>query len=161
MQMEIDNQAVLELAAEKVVEECRDIHETVSQLVSEMVRRQVAESIKKTVEKAITEEVEKALREMVTPVDVFGDKTGEPTTIRASIVEQSRNYWLAKVDRKGQRTSYGGEPRAEYLMKTIASDEFGKQVKEHLPEIITGIKSALKKNLTEHACSEIDRLFKR
>lgn len=162
---EITREEVLELAAKKLVDACEYSDSTsIEERAEEMIRRKVGElfsetSIKSKIDQCLTAELEKLLGQEIIPVDIWGQREGSPTTIRAALAERARKFWDLPVDREGRESTYGGTPRHKKLMEEIVKSEFEKAVKENVDVIIGEFKAAVKADTTKMVHDHIDKLI--
>lgn len=169
MDFKVDQEAVLDLAAQKVADEYGDLGE-IEGRVDRLVRERVETVIGKTVDERIEAVLNGALADMldqtIQPVDVFGDKTGEATTIRATLGERAKDFWNTKVDQNGkpaERNSYGfssARTRAEWMLGNIVSDEFMNQIRQNAASIADAFKEAMRKDAHALVDKHINALIK-
>lgn len=162
---EITRDEVLELAAKKLVDSY-EFHDSdsLSERGEEIIRRKVNElfsetSIKTKIDQCLSAELEKLLSQEIVPVDIWGQREGSPTTIRAALAERARKFWDLPVDREGRESTYGGTPRHKKLMEEIVKSEFEKAVKENAEVIISEFKAAVKADTTKMVHDHIDKLI--
>jgi hypothetical protein len=116
-------------------------------------------SIKGKIDAAISDELQKLLGQEIVPVDIWGEREGKPTTIRAQLSERARKFWDVPVDNDGRESTYGGTPRHKRLMEQILKDEFAKAVKENAEVIVSEFKAALKVDASKLVSEHIDKLI--
>ena len=159
---EITKEEVLELAAKKLVE-CFADDGSISDQATEMIREKIKEAfanrLTKRIDEFLYEEMEKLLNQEITPVDMWGDKIGKPTTIRAQLAERARIFWDVKVNGDGKEESWGGTPRHEVLFRRICQDKFSEAIKENADVIATEFKAALKADAARISAEHIDKLI--
>lgn len=159
----ITREEILELAAVKLADQFGD-----AKHLSELAEREIEQRVKSAFESGLQirideflgSEMEKLLSQEICPVDIWGDKTGSPTTIRAQLAARAKDFWDVKVDQDGKSQCYGGNPRHEVLFKKIVKDEFDKAVKENCTEIVAAFKQALKVDAARITSEHIDKLIK-
>ncbi len=103
--------------------------------------------------------MERLLRAEIVPIDMWGEKTGSPTTIRDQLAERAKRFWEVKVNENGTESSWGGTPRSHALMATIMKDEFAKAVKENAEVIIAAFKTAITDDSVRLVTGHIDKLI--
>lgn len=163
MDFQIDQQALLDLAAEKLADQYADFESigcNVDALIRERVDKAVGSLIEERVEAALNAALEKTLNESVQPVNIFGEKVGEPTSIKATLVERAADFWNTKVKADGRPFGKGdtwgrkeAKTRAEWMLGRIVSDEFMAQVRANSVEIAETFKAAMR----EDAHALVDR----
>ena len=159
-----------DLAVNRLVEGVTSEHDLTT-AVKAAVERHVKELYADLIEKKVGEALDVALHQMldaqVTPVDIFGEPTGEPTTIRDTLVARTKGFWTDLVDSDGKLpkevTAWNRgkfQTRAQWMIGKMAADDFAEHVKDHSIEILTVLKGKLledgKKSLEHH----LNRLIK-
>ena len=137
-----------------------DYQGEVSDRISNAVDKKMQSEIDALAEKAMNDALDHALRQQVTPVDIWGQKTGEPKTLQAAIHEKARNFWLEKVGNNGRQSAYGGTPRYEYLLKDMVKEEFHEIIKDNLHEVVAGMKEAIRSDLKSQVDKNLDVFLK-
>jgi len=155
----ISREEILNLAAQKLADEfCHEesaLQTMASRLVEERVKKALAETMTSRINSFMDAEMEKLVQQVIVPVDMWGDATGKPTTIRESLAAKAVKYWSEKVDNEGRLTdsSYYGKPRHEWVFRKIVGDEFEKAVKQNIVELVAAFKDAIR----DSEKSKIDR----
>jgi hypothetical protein len=160
---EITKEEVLELAANKLVSEVDQDHallELAEARICDQVDKIVAKGLKERVDAVLTSEMEALLSKEIVPVDIWGEKAGTPTTIRAPLHQRARDFWNVSVDREGRENTYDGTPRHKLLMENILKDEFEKSVKANADVIVAEFKKALLLSSTKMITDHINRLIR-
>ena len=167
MELNIDSQAVIELAAQKVADQVMyaddDIQSVARKIIEAKIDRIWKENAEKAVLDAIDGAVSGALDRVYFSVDSFGQKSGEATTIRTQLVKQADAYWSQRVDRHGKPDtgSYGDKmTRAEYVMAQVCAEDFTKQMKQHAVSVTAAMKDGFRKQLAAHVDGLLDELFR-
>lgn len=159
----ITRDELLNLAADKLADQIGDTSELYSKAESEISKRisvLFAEGLKTKVDEFLTEEMSKIVSQEIVPVNIYGEREGQPTTIRATLAARAKEFWDVRVDDSGRPSSYGGEPRHQQLMKRILQDEFAKSVKQNADVIVAEFKKAIKADCTKLVSEHIDKLIK-
>jgi predicted transcriptional regulator len=158
----IGKDEILDLAATKLADEfgdAREIYERAAKVLRERIEEVVKTRVVFTVEATLFSEMEKIMREKVTPVDIWGEKTGEPTTIRAQLADKALVFWETKVSEDGKPTSYGGSTRAEQVMRKVAQEEFQKALRGSVSEVVVAFKASLKQGMAKSIEDHINHLI--
>lgn len=153
---------IVELAATKLVDEIignHDIPDRVDQMLLDRIEAATSKGLAERIEATLSAEMEKILRETITPVDIWGERTGEPTTIRDALAKRSREFWDLKVDKDGKPSTYGGRPRHEHLMSRLLNEEFTAAIKENATAIVAGFKTAVSADAGRLLAEHIDKLI--
>lgn len=162
MDFNITREEVLELAANKVADQMADYEETqglVNKLIRERVEQAFKESLTKRVDALLNETVLKLVDETVTPVDIWGERTGPPTTIRQALAQRARDFWLVKVNADGKEATYNGTERWKMFLQQVSKEEFTKAIQENIESIVTGFKEALRADTGKLLGEHIERLI--
>jgi len=139
------------------------IGDMVRTAVEKKVHTHVSESVLLSIDEVLRDKLSEVLEQEVTPVNIFGDKVGKPTTIKAALAEKAKDFWLQKVDKAGKPTdsTWGdAKPRYEFLIKENLRDSLDEVVKANVDDILKGFKSALREDCIKSLDSRISRYFK-
>lgn len=159
----VSRDELLNLAAEKLVEQLGDTEQLWTQaesMVSKRVNEVVCKGLKERVDAKLNEEMERVLSSVVTPVTIWGEREGQPTTLKAILSERAKKFWEVKVDSNGNESSWGGEPRYEKLMKELLRKEFDAAVKNNAELIVSEFKKALTADAQRIVAENIEKLIK-
>lgn len=168
MDLKIDNQAIIDLAAQKLADALMyanddDIKSIAVKMIEARINKIWADKAEKAVSDAIEAAVSGALDRVYCRVDSFGQQSGEPTTIRSQLVKQADAYWSQRVDRHGKpdNGSYGDKlTRAEYVMAQVCAEDFTKQMKQHAVSVTAAMKDGFRRQLAVHVDGLLDELFR-
>lgn len=158
---DIDAAAVLDLAAQKLADEIGDatrITEQVNRLLTQRIEEAMKAVVITKIDQIIDAQLEKMLNQTIQPVNIWGDKVGEPTTIANALSDRAKEFWNTKVDKNGKVVTDSwaareAKTRAEYMLGKIVTDEFAALVKTHAAEIL----SVMKERLRADAHAAIDK----
>lgn len=159
----ITREEVLNLAAEKLANDYaneEDLGSTVREMIKTRVTEAFASNLNTRIDGMLCEEMEKLLGQEICPVDIYGERTGTPTTMRAVLAERARVFWDTKVNSDGKQESYGGKPRHEWLFQKIVNEEFSKVVKQNIVNLVGSFKDALSASAIAITKEHIDSLIK-
>jgi hypothetical protein len=116
------------------------------------LREKVTQRINSIVDERIGAVVDELLVREFQPLDVFGDKAGEPTTIKKMLARSLQSWWTAPVDMQGKavpRNSYGHKTsRAEFLVSKVAKEVIDKDLSRELREFTSETKAEIRKQMT-------------
>ena len=161
-QLGIGKEEILDIAATKLADEFGDndeIYERATKVLRERIEEVVKTRVTLTVEAVLSSEMEKIMREKVTPVDIWGEKTGEPTTIRAQLADKALVFWTTQVSADGKPTTYGGTSRAEHVMRKVAQEEFQKALRQSVSEVVAAFKASLTNEMAKNIENHINHLI--
>ncbi len=162
--IEITPEDLIEKAAQKMADTVMDnceIHDQAIAIITTRINDFVKKKITVKVDTILMQEMGKILVQKITPVDIWGDSTGEPTTIKDQLAESAKKFWQVKVGADGKATNgYGGKPRHEWMMKAVVKEEFDNAIKENIKAVITGFKQALRDDSQKWLNGKINNIFK-
>lgn len=159
----ITKEEVLERAAEIMADRAAReeyIGDSVAKLIKDRVDKAVSAAIPAKIDAVLSVELERYLSTTYTPVDMWGEATGKPTTLRGSLHEQAQRFWEQKVDKSGKPSSYGGEPRYAWMFKEIVAEDFQKAVAQNVTNIVGALKDALRDNARAAIDKHIDTIIR-
>lgn len=155
----ITREEILELAARKIIDAYDESPgDMIREKVQSMVKAQVGPILQFEIELAMRAEIEKILSAKITPVDMWGEKTGTETTIREQLAKKARQFWDEKVDNEGKLSSYGGEPRHTRVVRQVLQEEFDKAIKTNAAEVVKEFAAALKASGAKLVAEHITKL---
>lgn len=155
----ITREEILNLAAEKLADQhgdFDDINTLAQKTICQRVDEYFAATVKSKIDTYLAETMHKLVSTEIAPVNIWGEKTGEPTTLRDAMAEKARDYWNVVVNDDGKPSDRWGAKltRAEWLMKKIVGEEFSAAMKQNLTDIVGTFKDALRiqaqKDIGEH-----------
>lgn len=123
----ITKEELLEKVAENLVE---DLHDGAKRQIEQFIHEEIKGQIRSQVSAIIMDTARKTFDGTFQPVNCFGEREGEPTTIREMFVQRAKEWWLQKVNSNGEpSTSYGSN-------KTMAQYHADKAMSEVTKEIM-------------------------
>jgi len=162
--MELDQtrieDAIVREVADKIIGE-EDLYNRVKRAVDERIdahfKKTADAQIRSAVESAITEGFERSYQR----VDSFGQRQGEPTTIRAELEKMIGGYWNTKVDKSGKPGSgYGVDTtRAEWMMTQLVAADFQGEMKQHVVNLGGTLKDKLRAELHQTVNKLLSEVF--
>lgn len=133
---------IIEKAVEKLLSSCEehDILETVQKFIREHIAKNATSAINAALEK-VTSDI---LDAPYTPVDNWGEPTGNQTTLRDMVKTISLGWLDQKVTKEG-KTDHYDKPwtRGEWLAYTAAEKAFNYEYKKQIEETIAKAKEAI------------------
>lgn len=164
MEVKLDQEkleaAIIRQAVDQIYGDDDRIYERVRQEVEQRVSKAIEIGLAGEIEKAINSIMEKALDTEVTPTNIWGEREGKPTTIRAALHERAKDFWQEKVNDKGEKSTYGGKPRYEYVLSLVAANEFGTQIKQNAASIAGAIKDSVREGFYKQVDEKLNEFFK-
>ena len=98
--------SIARIAAHKIVEQSRgDIHQAVQA------------EVWLTIQSSVGAIIEKAVNEPIQQHNSYGEKVGEPTTLKALIGKAAEAYLGAKVNERGETGYSANQSRLDYIVK--------------------------------------------
>lgn len=159
----ITREEILKLAVEKLIDQdCNEesLNESAKRMIEKQIKELFSTTLKSKIDGMLTVEMERLMGEEICPVDIYGQPTGKPTTMRAVLAERGRVFWNESVDSDGRPSTYGGSPRHQHLFRKIVNDEFEKAVKQNIVNLVGSFKDALSANAAKITKDHIDSLIK-
>ena len=99
--------SIVRIAAHQIVEQSRGD-----------IRKAVQDEVRATIQSSVGEIIEKAVNEPTQQHNGYGEKVGEPTTLKALIGKAAEGYLGAKVNERGEAGGYqANQSRLDYIVK--------------------------------------------
>ena len=150
--MEIDKDRIeAAIVAEVASEFTRD--EDLSTRINTEVNKRIDKLFKDQADAQITAVINDAIRNgferEYCRITSWGERDGEPTTIRKELEKLISGYWNTKVEKDGKPASYGDSKptRAEWVMMQLVASDFKDAMKQHVVNITGSLKDGLRKEL--------------
>jgi hypothetical protein len=155
-------QLIVESAAEKLADQIareEAIPDRVEEMIRARVEKAIGEGLEARVEATLTATMESVMRETITPVNIWGERAGEPTTLRDALAARARVFWDVRVDKDGKPSTYGGTPRHEHLMKQMLNEEFTAAIRENATVVVAAFKEAVRGDAARLLGEHIEKLM--
>lgn len=98
--------SIARIAAHKIVEQSRGD-----------IRQAVQAEVRLTIQSSVGAIIEKAVNEPIQQHNSYGEKVGEPTTLKALIGKAAEAYLGAKVNERGETGYSANQTRLDYIVK--------------------------------------------
>ena len=98
--------SIARIAAHKIVEQSRGD-----------IRQAVQDEVRLTIQSSVGAIIEKAVNEPIQQHNSYGEKVGEPTTLKALIGKAAEAYLGAKVNERGETGYSANQSRLDYIVK--------------------------------------------
>lgn len=160
---DVSRDELLNLAANKLVEQLCDtqeLYDRAERLIHEKVETAVKTGLNARVDAFLQKEMTEILGATITPMTIWGEPNGQPTTIKAVLSERAAKFWNVNVGSDGRECSYGGSPRYEVLMQQMLKDQFAEAVKSNAEVIVSAFKQALTADAQRIVKENIEKLIK-
>lgn len=160
----ITREEILSLAASKLVDQITQGDECAAASVEHEAQKQIQEIVKshaaKKVEAVLSAHMDEILKKEFVPVNLWGEPTAKPTTIREQLEVRARDYWSTKVDSSGNPGDYySNKTRAEWLFGKLVATEFSNAVAQNVTNIVGALKDALTKEAQESVLKHINSII--
>ena len=142
--------------------------------LADSIHRSMEISIEKKVEEAFARRAQDIIIDRVSritdkyletpyqPVNSWGEKVGEPTSVAEIIETTFQTWWKTPVDKAGKPVSssfYGSKmPRAQYVAGEIAADVLGGHLKNEYKKVVDDAKRILVTQLSAEITRQIEKL---
>lgn len=131
------------------------------------IRQEVSERIIKESARRVDEEITKVIQLTLEtpfqPINVWGDKQGEATTVKQLVENNIEHYWKTTVDSRGRPTSSSysdKQSRATYMTSKLVEELFDKKVKDDVQKIYDELKERMRKDLARVLQETLNRTLK-
>ena len=97
------------------------------------------------------------------PVDKWGNKKGEETTIRDLIALDAKNYWSEKVDENGvvNSSSYSNKtPRSTFYARKVMTEFYDKELVSEVKKLASEMKAKIPETISAEISNTIIRYLK-
>jgi len=152
---------ILNLAVQKLIDEAFN-DESASELVQDTIQKEVKrltkDSLPGQINTFLREELDRIASMKITPQNLWGEPTGEATTIRDQLHKRALTFWEERVDAKGMVQTYGGSPRHEHLVRSMMHEEFNNAVKTNAAAVVAEFANALKAQGSKLVAEHITKL---
>lgn len=112
----------------------------------DQMRKEVRDITTARIEAVVAEKVpaivSEALEGTFQPTTSWGEKKGEPTSMREVILKTATTWLSETVDGRGEK-NYNGVPRARWLMQQSVESVFNKELKAEVDKAAAEIKAGL------------------
>ena len=166
MQIEMTDElctAIVERAAEMILEQSGDVSELAQQMVEERIDTIFDGVVKSELEQAVKQAVSEGFEREYRPIDSFGKPCGDATTINRELSRLVGGYWTQRVDKgtgKPTDSAYNGVSRAEYHMMQICGNALSEQMmKQDMVNVCARIKDTFRGEYYTHVDSILDAVF--
>lgn len=164
MNIELNPEKIIEQAASRLADEAYDSVNAMEMLENEISRRIdsfLTEKTKQVMEDVLRSEMEGLMVREFSPVNQWGEATGETTNLRAELQKRAAEFWNVKVDKNGKPSgAYSGKPRHQQMYENIAKEIFAEAVKSNIDDVIIGFRDALRKDAGTMLGEHIERFIK-
>ena len=159
----ITPEEIIELAAQKLSDQLADseaLQNSVEGKVNARIEKLFATNLNAKVEAFLSAEMERILSAEICPVNIWGEKQGNPTTIKAVLATRAREFWDTKVNSDGKPGDfYSNKPRHEWLFEKIVKDQFAEAVKQNITNLVGSLKDSLSTSAAKIVREHIDKII--
>ena len=161
----ITREEVLELSAQKLADaygDDSDISSNANKKIEDRIHKLFENGLKTKCDNFLTEEMTRIMGTEVCPVNIWGDREGQPTTIKGVLAARAKTFWTEKVDDNGKPTGsdWSGKPRYEHLFQKLVMDELRKAVAENADVIVSQFKETIRTDLWQSLNKKLDETIK-
>jgi len=164
MKLELNQSEIKEAIVNKAVDEVLggsgELRDLILREARERIDAEISKRLNTAVEQTLNTILEQSLDSEIHPVNTWGEREGEPTTIRASLHDRAKSFWSEKVDKAGKKSSYHGVPRYEHVLSVITAQEFDLAVKQNIVNIAGAIKDAVRQDFYSAVDVKLNEFFK-
>lgn len=134
------------------------IHEEIHKKINKLIEEKIAPKIESTLDEVMSSVLDTTYQKR----DVFGEKEGEPFTIKGKMAELSMSFWDQKVDRNGKAsTGYEAKrTRIEYETERILMDVVDRALRSDFAKLVNAHREQFKKSLADAVAVYTARMMK-
>lgn len=126
--------------------------------LQDTVEREARNRVIPAIDAALSTLVESALTRVFTPVNAFGEPTGDKTTIASLLSKKADEFLSEKVSVNGRTDSYGDKrPRYEYIVGKMLQEAFDSQVQKEVKAIAADAKAQAKTAVTKLLVEQLSK----
>lgn len=126
--------------------------------LQDTVEREARNRIIPAIDAALGTLVESALTRVFTPVNAFGEPTGDKTTIASLLSKKADEFLSEKVSVNGRTDGYGDKrPRYEYIVGKMLQEAFDSQVQKEVKAIAADAKAQAKTAVTKLLVEQLSK----
>lgn len=134
--------------------------ERLQDTVEREARARILPAIDTALNTALNTLVESAVTRVFTPVDAFGEPTGQKTTIASLLAKKSENFLSEKVDCNGTTSTspfMNKQQRVEYIVGKVVKDALDAQLQKEVRQIATEAKAQAKAAVTKLLVEQLSK----
>lgn len=130
--------AIVRAAAHQIVEQSRGD-----------IREAVQDEVRATIKSSVGAIIEKAVNEPIQQHNHYGEKVGEPTTLKALIGKSAEGYLGAKVDARGETGYNANQSRLEYIVKKNVESVIDYKMQQEIKKAVEAAVAAAQMKVAE------------
>ena len=131
--------AIVRAAAHEIVEQARGD-----------IRNAVHDEVRIAIQSSVGAIIEKTVNEPIQQRNSYGEKVGEPTTLKALIGKAGEDYLGARVNERGEATAYGGKSsRLEYIVKKNVESVIDYKMQQEIKKAVEAAVAAAQMKVAE------------
>lgn len=161
MNTEITKEEILEVISSKIIKNYEElIYTKIEEYLHGIINDGVKSLIIEKTDSILEGEIKEVLSREIEPVNQWGEKIGNKTTLRELVNQNASEFWTTYVDSNGKPTKYRGEPRYKFILKDELKNQFSKAIEQNLTGIVNEFKKALKDDSQKYVEAYIDKIIK-
>lgn len=135
-----------------------DLHERTVERTSHLLLERLQDTVEREararilpgIDTALNTLVESAVTRVFTPVNAFGEPTGDKTTIASLLAKKADAFLSEKVNPAGRADGYGDKrPRYEFIVGKMLQEAFDSQVQQEVRKIAIDAKAQARAAVTK------------
>ena len=145
------NASLIEYDAEKMFDSIARIaaHQIVEQARGD-IRNAVHDDVRIAIQYSVGAIIEKTVNEPIQQRNSYGEKVGEPTTLKALIGKAGEDYLGARVNESGEATAYGGKSsRLQYIVKKNVESVIDYKMQQEIKKAVEAAVAAAQMKVAE------------
>lgn len=119
--------------------------------------------IQERIDTIMGEQINKVFTEPFQPVTQWGEKKGDPITIRDLIANEAHGYWTTVVDDSGKpnASGYGNKtPRSVYYAKQVMTEHYNKELVGEVKKMASEMKAMIPVTIAEEISNTVTKYLK-
>lgn len=132
--------AIVRTAAHQIVEQARGD-----------IRKAVTDEVRIAIQSSVGAIIEKTVNEPIQQRNSYGEKVGEPTTLKAIIGKAGEDYLGARVNERGEASGYGGNSssRLDYIVKKNVESVIDYKMQQEIKKAVEAAVAAAQMKVAE------------
>jgi hypothetical protein len=153
-------QAVVQSVADALIADS-DLESRIRSAVDARIDKHFKSGADKRIEEAVNRAITDGLEHEYCRVNSFGQREGQPTTVRKELEQMIAGYWNALVEKSGKPTdsTYSSMRRAEWMMSQLVAADFQGEMRQHIVNLGGSFKDHLRAQLKSTLDGILSEIF--
>lgn len=140
---------------------CQVAEKKIEEAIKNLIKN-LQPTIQQKIDQLVTARTEEIFLKPFQPVNEWGEKQGEPTTIKDMISKEAIKFWECAVDDNGDVTKYGSgkQTRAAYYAKKVTRDYYSQELTHEIKKMALEIKNKIPATIADEIREAIFKYLK-